>query len=123
MPRPITSKDFEAIYKACDVAKTPKDLPFPPSEWWQAVLVFAITTGWRKEEILEFRREDLDLDRGAIKTRASDNKGGRDDMDFYPRQQSSISNRLPASNQRFSLGCTICEHSMYSSIEFRRRPE
>lgn len=47
-------------------------------------MVFAITTGWRKEEILEFRRHDLDLATGAIVTRAEHNKGNRDETDFLP---------------------------------------
>ncbi len=84
MPRPVAPDHFEVIYRACDVATMPESLPYHPGDWWQAVLVFAITTGWRKEEILEFSREDLDLDRGAVVTRAAVNKGGRDDMDFLP---------------------------------------
>jgi integrase len=42
---------------------------------------FALTTGWRINEVLAFRRSDLDLDTGAILTRAGDNKGKRDDVD------------------------------------------
>ena len=53
-----------------------------PVVWWQALLVFAMTTGWRIEEILSFRREDLNLKTAEILTRAADNKGGRDDVDY-----------------------------------------
>ena len=43
-----------------------------------------MTTGWRKEEILKFVRKDLNLETGEVVTRAANNKGGRDDMDFLP---------------------------------------
>ncbi len=84
VPRPVTREHFQAIYQACDVATMPTGLPYPVSDWWRAILVFAITTGWRKEEILEFRRDDLDLATGAIVTRAEHNKGNRDERDFLP---------------------------------------
>ena len=84
LPRPVKQEHFEAIYKACNVATMPEGLPYPAEEWWRAVLVFAVTTGWRKEEILDFRRIDLDLERGAALTRAADNKGNRDAMDYLP---------------------------------------
>ncbi len=84
MPRPVTQEHFEAMYQACNVAKRPNDLPYPAADWWQALLLFAITTGWRKEEILDFRRDDLNLDTGEIVTRAENNKAGRDEMDFLP---------------------------------------
>lgn len=48
------------------------------------MFAFAIATGWRKEEILSLRRNDIDLATGAIITRAADNKGSRDDADYLP---------------------------------------
>jgi integrase len=77
----IASDHFQAIYEACDAATMPQGIP-SPGDWWRALLVFALTTGWRIGEILSFRREDFDLETGRILTRASDNKGGRDDLDF-----------------------------------------
>ncbi len=84
LPRPVTREHFEAIYRACDVAEKPYDVPFEPSDWWRAILMFAMTTGWRKEEILLFANDDLDLTTGRVTTRASNNKGGRDDTDYLP---------------------------------------
>ena len=79
--RIITPEHFQLIYGACEAAEKPTGLPCEPEDWWQALLVFALTTGWRISEILAFRREDLDLKTGAIVTRAADNKGRRDDVD------------------------------------------
>jgi integrase len=84
MPRPITRDHFEAIYAKADVATMPEGLPYPPGDWWRGIFMFAMTTGWRKEEILRFERDDLDLSTGRIKTRYGDNKGGRDEFDYLP---------------------------------------
>ena len=82
---PVVSQEhFHVIYDAVDVATMPRGLHVPPASWWQALLVFAITTGWRIDEILSFRRDDLNLDTGEIITRAADNKGNRDDIDHLP---------------------------------------
>ena len=80
--RVINAEHFEVIYEHCDVATKPGGYPFSPGDWWRALLLFALTTGWRIEEILAFRRDDLNLETGAILTRAKDNKGSRDDADY-----------------------------------------
>jgi integrase len=80
--RVITPEHFQAIYTACNKAAKPASQAYAPGDWWQALLVFALTTGWRIDEILSLRRDDLDLETGAILTRAADNKGKRDDRDY-----------------------------------------
>lgn len=76
----VTGEHFAAIYQACDSAQRPRDLPYPPCDWWRGLLAMAYMTGWRISELLAFRREDLDLNTGTAITRAEDNKGGRDDI-------------------------------------------
>jgi len=85
----ITPEHFQLVYESCKVTTKPMGLQCPPADWWRALLVFAITTGWRIDEILSFRREDMNVETGEILTRASDNKGGRDDLDFLPEASCS----------------------------------
>ena len=98
MPRPMRPEHFEAIYNTSCVATMPAGLPYQPDVWWKGIVVFAVTTGWRKEEIFDFRRDDLNLDTGAILTRAADNKGGRDAMDFLPDVTLDHIRRMPSFN-------------------------
>ena len=84
LPRPVRPDHFQAVYAKCGVATMPLGFRFAPADWWRAILVFAMVTGWRKEEILQLRREDLDLETHAVLTRAKNNKGGRDDVDYLP---------------------------------------
>lgn len=81
----ITAEHFQAIYEACDKATMPRGLHCTPKEWWEALLVFAMTTGWRIDEILSLRRDDLNLQTGAVVTRAAANKGKRDDLDHLTK--------------------------------------
>ena len=80
LPRYVTSEDFASIYQACEKARLPQGLPYRAADWWRALLTFAFMTGWRINEVLLLRREDLDLDNGTAITRAPDNKGKRDDL-------------------------------------------
>ena len=49
-----------------------------PADWWRALLVMGAMTGWRIGQLLELRREDVDLAEGFVITRAAHNKGKRD---------------------------------------------
>ena len=80
LPRYVVPEHFAAIYNACSSAEKPAGLPYPASDWWQALLVFNYMTGWRISEPLALRREDIDLDAATAITRHADNKGGRDEL-------------------------------------------
>lgn len=83
-PRPqmMPDEDFAALYRNCGAARRPRDLSIPAAEWWQALLIFARYTGWRRGEILALKWDDVDLEPDEngeywATTQAPDNKGGR----------------------------------------------
>lgn len=77
--RYVTPEHFAAMYSACDAARMPKKLPYPPGDWWRAILTFCYMTGWRIGEVLSLTRDDVDMEAGTAITLAEENKGGRDD--------------------------------------------
>ena len=79
--RVISQEHFQLLYEGCHHTVRPAP---NPEQWWQALLTFGMTTGWRISEILSLCRDDLDLETGVVVTRAKDNKGGRTDTDRLP---------------------------------------
>lgn len=80
LPRYVTPEHFAAIYAACETHATkPEGFAFTPAEWWQGLLVMAQMTGWRIGELLALEWRDVDLEECEAVTRATDNKGKRDE--------------------------------------------
>jgi integrase len=75
----VTGDHFADIYKACERAQMPRNLPYPAADWWRGLVVMGYMTGWRIGDMLALRRDDLDLDAAVAITRAEDNKGKRDE--------------------------------------------
>jgi integrase len=80
LPLYVTGDHFALIYRACESARMPQGLPFPPGDWWRGLVVMDYMTGWRISDMLGLRRADLDLNAGTALTRAEDNKGDRDEL-------------------------------------------
>jgi integrase len=80
--RYVTGEHFAAIYAACDTARMPEGMPFPASAWWQGLITTGYMTGWRIGDMLNLRREDLDLRTGTavIRSLAEGNKGRREEL-------------------------------------------
>ncbi len=75
----MTPEHFAAIYKSCERATLPDDLHVEPAAWWRGLLVMGQMTGWRISELLVLEWADVDLEQGRAVTRASANKGKRDE--------------------------------------------
>ena len=78
--RYVTPEHFAAIYAACDAAKRPRSDVYAPADWWRAHLTFLYMTGWRMNEPLSLRWDDVSLDHGTAITWHDDNKGKRDEI-------------------------------------------
>jgi integrase len=78
LPTYTPPEHFAKLYEACEQARRPTGTPYPPTDWWRALLMTAYMTGWRIGSLLALRRRDLDLDGGFAVSRAEDNKGKRD---------------------------------------------
>lgn len=78
LPTYMPPEHFAKVYRTCDAATQPKDLPnVPAPDWWRALLMFAYTTGWRIGQILALKWADVDLEEGTAITRGDANKGRR----------------------------------------------
>lgn len=84
VPRAVSEENFAKIYAACDTATLPAGEPYTPGEWWRALLLFAMTTGWRRQEILTFLREDFTPETGKIRVVASTSKNKKEAVDYLP---------------------------------------
>lgn len=81
LPTYVIPEHFVSIYQACDAAGLPEAQGYTAGDWWRAFLVMAyVATGLRVGQLLDLRREDLNLDAGAVVVRGdvAGNKGKRE---------------------------------------------
>ena len=76
----VTPEHFAAIYAACDAAKRPRSDDYSPGDWWRAFVTFLYMTGWRMNEPLALRWDDVSLDNATATTWHEHNKGKRDEV-------------------------------------------
>lgn len=73
----VDDATFAKLYAACDAVERPGGRRYPAGDWWRALLCFAYLTGWRIGEILDLRRDDVDLETGIATVDAESTKGRR----------------------------------------------
>jgi integrase len=77
--RYVTPGHFAGMYTACDVARHLVSDVYSPADWWRGLLTFLYLTGWRVNEPLSLRWEDVSFDRAEAILWHGDNKGKRDE--------------------------------------------
>jgi integrase len=117
LPSYVPPEHFTKLYDACEAAKAPSNQPYPPADWWRALLVMAYMTGWRIGSLLDLRREDVDLAAATALSRAEHNKGRRDQqIGLHPLVIQHLSKLAGFSRQLFPW--TTDRRQLYN--EFRR---
>lgn len=79
-PEFITPDQFVLLYQQCHLATLPCDLAngVTPEQFWKGLLMLLYMTGWRIEQTMQLKWENLDLETGMVFSPASMNKGRRD---------------------------------------------
>jgi integrase len=60
----VTPEHFAAMIDMADQLTTPQLPNVTPCQYWQAFLSFMYVTGWRLNEVLNIRRDDVDFETG-----------------------------------------------------------
>jgi integrase len=80
----VTPEHFAAMIDMADQLTTPQLPNVTPCQYWQAFLSFMYVTGWRLNEVLNIRRDDVDFETGQVVSRWDDSKGKRDELIHVP---------------------------------------
>ncbi len=83
--RHVTLEHFAAMFAAAKEMREPQLPNVIACDYWRALISFAFVTGWRINEILNIRRDDVNFDTGQIVARWDDSKGKRDELIFVPQ--------------------------------------
>jgi integrase len=82
--RYVIPEHFAAMLAAAEQMAVP-DIPnVTPAEYWRAVISFAFVTGWRINEVLNIRRDDVNFGTGQVIARWDDSKDKRDELIYVP---------------------------------------
>ena len=82
--RHVLPEHFAAMFAAAENMTEPVIANASACDYWRAVISFALVTGWRINEILNIRRDDVNFETGQVVARWDDSKGKRDELIFVP---------------------------------------
>ncbi len=74
LPRDVKDDLLDDIYRATGVAEYPRIEGVAADNWWKALLVVALTAGFRKGALLALAWSDVDWERSEIRLAAEDDK-------------------------------------------------
>ena len=74
LPRNVRDDTLAAIYGACDSARYPRLPGVRPGDWWKALIVAALTIGFRRGGLLRLRWAEIYWEDREIRLAAEDDK-------------------------------------------------
>lgn len=84
LKRFVSAEHFAGMLSVTEKMTKPTIPNATAGDYWRALLSFAFVTGWRLNEILSIRRDDVNFESGQIIARWDDSKGKRDESIFVP---------------------------------------
>ena len=75
-PRTVSPSDFALLYEEVARASVPRIDEINSADWWRALLVTALTTGFRREALFSLRWDHVDLVDQVIRVNAEFDKCG-----------------------------------------------